>query len=90
MGRYRMKAVSRLTGVRPELLRRWETRYQLFKPQRAGNRYREFDDEDVQLLRYIRQQLDQGRSIGELAAEGRETLLRQLEPDPGPRAPAGG
>ena len=77
MAHYRIKAVSRMLGVRPELLRMWEKRYRLFKPQRAGNRYREFDDEDVQLLRYICQQIDQGRAIGELAAEGREALLRQ-------------
>jgi MerR family transcriptional regulator, light-induced transcriptional regulator len=78
MARYRIKAVSRMLGVRPELLRMWEKRYHLFKPQRAGNRYREFDDEDVQLLRYICQQIDQGRAIGELAAEGREALLRHM------------
>src|SRR5262252_2786778 len=77
MAHYRIKAVSRMLGVRPELLRMWEKRYHLFKPQRAGNRYREFDDEDVQLLRYICQQIDRGRAIGELAAEGREALLRQ-------------
>jgi DNA-binding transcriptional MerR regulator len=77
MAHYRIKAVSRMLGVRPELLRMWEKRYHLFKPQRAGNRYREFDDEDVRLLRYICQQIDQGRAIGELAAEGREALLRQ-------------
>ena len=77
MARYRIKAVSHMLGVRPELLRMWEKRYHLFKPQRAGNRYREFDDEDVQLLRYMCQQIDQGRAIGELAAEGREALLRQ-------------
>jgi DNA-binding transcriptional MerR regulator len=77
MAHYRIKAVSRMLGVRPELLRMWEKRYHLFKPQRAGNRYREFDDEDVQLLRYICQQIDQGGAIGELAAEGREALLRQ-------------
>src|ERR1041385_6746009 len=76
MAHYRIKAVSRMLGVRPELLRMWEKRYHLFRPQRAGNRYREFDDEDVQLLRYICQQIDQGRAIGELAAEGREALLR--------------
>ena len=75
MAHYRIKAVSRMLGVRPELLRMWEKRYHLFKPQRADNRYREFDDEDVQLLRYICQQIDQGRAIGELAAEGREALL---------------
>lgn len=77
MARYRIKAVSRMLGVRPELLRMWEKRYHLFKPQRAGNRYREFDDEDVQLLRYLCQQIGEGRAIGELAAEGREALLRQ-------------
>ena len=88
MTRYRMKAVSRMTGIRPELLRRWEKRYRLFKPQRADNRYREFDEEDVQLLLYIRQQIDQGRSIGELAAEGREALLRQFLPDAEPAEPA--
>jgi len=78
MARYRIKAVSRMLGVRPELLRMWEKRYHLFKPQRAGNRYREFDDEDVQLLRYICQQINQGRAIGELAAEGRDALLRHM------------
>jgi len=79
-----MKAVSHITGVRPDLLRRWEKRYRLFKPQRAGNRYREFDEEDVQLLLYIRQQISQGRSIGELAAEGREALLSQSMPNAKP------
>lgn len=78
MGAYRMKAVSHMTGIRPELLRMWEKRYGLFKPQRAGNRYREFDDEDVQLLLYLRQQIEQGRAIGELAGEGRAALLRQM------------
>src|SRR5207245_8931824 len=78
MAHYRIKAVSRMVGVRPELLRMWERRYHLFKPQRAGNRYREFDDEDGQLLRYMCQQIDQGRAIGELAAEGRDTILRHM------------
>lgn len=82
MGPYRIKAVSRMLGVRPELLRMWERRYHLFKPQRAGNRYREFDDEDVQLLRYLCDQIAQGRAIGELAAEGREAILRRLTPPP--------
>src|SRR5215510_12215691 len=72
--------------VRPELLRMCEKRYHLFKPQRAGNRYREFDDEDVQLLRYICQQIDQGRAIGELPAEGRDVLLRHMAASDGPLA----
>ncbi len=88
MGWYRIKAVSRITGIRPELLRVWERRYHLFKPQRAGNRYRAYDDEDIQLLLYLRQQMDQGRSIGELAAEGRVALLQQLTASLSPPTPA--
>lgn len=80
MGTYRMKAVSQMTGIRSELLRMWERRYGLFKPQRAGNRYREFDDEDVRLLIYLREQIEAGRAIGELASEGREALLRRITP----------
>ncbi len=80
MGTYRMKAVSQMTGIRSELLRMWERRYGLFKPQRAGNRYREFDDDDIRLLLYLREQIEAGRSIGELASEGREALLRRLNP----------
>src|SRR5260370_14886227 len=77
MALYAIKGFSFIFGVRPARLRMWANRSLLLKPQRAGNRYREFDDEDVQLLRYICQQIDQGRAIGELAAEGREVLLRQ-------------
>lgn len=88
MGTYRMKAVSQMTGIRSELLRMWERRYGLFKPRRAGNRYREFDDEDVRLLLYLREQIEAGRAIGELASEGREALLRRItkatEPDEQP------
>ncbi len=94
MGWYRIKAVSHMTGIRPELLRMWERRYCLFTPHRSGNRYREYNDEDVQLLRYVRQQIDQGRSIGELAAQGRDALLLQLtaatvaSPQPPAHAPS--
>lgn len=87
MGIYRMKAVSQMTGIRSELLRVWERRYGLFKPQRAGNRYREFDDEDVRLLFYLREQIEAGRSIGELASEGREALLRRMTMAAEPDAP---
>jgi DNA-binding transcriptional MerR regulator len=76
-----------MTGLRPELLRMWEKRYRLFSPPRAGNRYREFDDEDVQVLLYICQHIKQGRTIGELAAEGRAAILRQIAAESAPEPP---
>jgi methanogenic corrinoid protein MtbC1 len=45
------------------------------KPTRGANRYRNYSDEDVALLRFLKEQLDAGGSIGELAKLGREELL---------------
>ena len=41
------------------------------------NRYRNYSDEDVALLRFLKEQLDAGGSIGELSKLGREELLRR-------------
>lgn len=45
---------------------------------RGANRYRLYSDEDVALLRYIREETEKGQSIGELAALGREELLNRM------------
>ena len=84
MASYRIKAVSRMTGIRPELVRMWERRYGLFKPQRAGNRYREFDDEDVQLLLYLRLENLRRRDATLYCA----VSLRHLHPHPSPTRPS--
>lgn len=57
------------------MLRVWERRYGLLRPTRGANRYRNYSDEDVVLLRYLKQELDKGASIGDLATAGREELL---------------
>jgi len=48
-------------------------------PVRGANRYRLYNDEDVRLFRYLKAQVDQGTSIGELADIGREKLLEQAQ-----------
>ncbi len=53
----------------------WERRFGLLKPTRGANRYRNYSDEDVMMLRYLKEQLDGGASIGELARLGREELV---------------
>lgn len=45
---------------------------------RGANRYRIYTDEDVALLRYVREETEKGQSIGELAALGREELLNRM------------
>jgi MerR family transcriptional regulator, light-induced transcriptional regulator len=59
-------------------MRVWERRYGLIKPLRSANRYREYSDEDVALLRFLKAELERGQMIGALAIEGRESLLRRM------------
>jgi methanogenic corrinoid protein MtbC1 len=57
------------------VIRVWERRYGLLQPTRGANRYRNYSDDDVLLLRFVKGELDRGSSIGELVELGREELL---------------
>jgi MerR family transcriptional regulator, light-induced transcriptional regulator len=75
MNTHRIHRVAKLTGLSKDVIRVWERRFGLLKPTRGANRYRNYSDEDVTLLRFLKEQLDAGSSIGELAKLGREELL---------------
>lgn len=78
MNTHRIHRVARLTGLSKDVIRVWERRYGLVKPVRSANRYREYTDEDVALLRFLKEELDRGQTIGALAIEGRESLLQRM------------
>jgi len=73
--RYKSRALTQLTGVSAELLRAWERRFGLLDPERTEGGHRLYTEDDLAVLGYIRSQLDAGRAIGGLAAEGRAALL---------------
>ena len=75
MNTHRIHRVAKLTGLSKDVIRVWERRFEILKPTRGANRYRNYSDEDVTLLRFLKEQLDAGSSIGELAKLGREELL---------------
>ena len=75
MNTHRIHRVAKLTGLSKDVIRVWERRFEILKPSRGANRYRNYSDEDVALLRFLKEQLDAGGSIGELAKFGREELL---------------
>lgn len=79
MPMYRIHRFSKLTGLSTHVIRAWERRYGLVTPVRGVNRYRLYTDEDVELFRYLKSQVDQGMAIGELAEMGRETLKKQAQ-----------
>ena len=78
MNTHRIHRVAKLTGLSKDVVRVWERRYGLVKPLRSANRYREYTDEDVALLRFLKEELDRGQTIGALALEGRDSLLQRV------------
>ena len=78
MNTHRIHRVAKLTGLSRDVIRVWERRFDLLKPIRGANRYRNYSDDDVALLRYLKQQLDAGASIGDLARLGREELMNRM------------
>ncbi len=78
MDTYKIDHVARITGLTKHVIRSWERRFNLLKPERGDNRYRMYSQEDVDLLLYIKGQLEEGFAIGELAGLGRENLMERM------------
>jgi len=78
MNLHRIHRVAKLTGLSKDVIRVWERRYGLVKPSRSSNRYREYSDEEVALLRFVKDQMEQGATIGGLAAEGHDALVARM------------
>jgi DNA-binding transcriptional MerR regulator len=65
--RYPIRVVSRLTGIGIDTLRAWERRYAAVTPAR-DDRGRMYTEADVARLRLLSGAVEQGHSIGRLAA----------------------
>lgn len=63
----RIGELSRRTGVSPELLRAWESRYGLVEPSRTSGRFRLYSEADIARVRSMRAHLDAGLSASEAA-----------------------
>ena len=80
--RYRIKSVGQLTGLSTHVIRKWEERYQLLHPDRGTNGYRLYSEDDIQLLMYIRGQIENGQTIGQLAHLGLPHLQHAMNHSP--------
>ena len=74
---YSISAVERMVGVPAATLRNWEERYGLIQPQRSDGGHRLFTRDQVEQLRFLAAQLEQGlqpaeahRLLGERLAQG--------------------
>jgi DNA-binding transcriptional MerR regulator len=75
---YPIRAAAKLTGIPLDTLRAWERRYRTVKPKRAG-RGRVYSEDQIQKLLLLRRAVEQGHSIGQVAALGDRQLRELLE-----------
>jgi len=73
--RLRIGEFSRRVGVSPEVLRAWETRYRLLRPERSSGGLRLFSEHDERQVRLMLENLASGMPASEAA---RLTLLSRL------------
>jgi DNA-binding transcriptional MerR regulator len=58
-------AVSRMLDLSTATIRTWETRYGLIQPQRSGGGQRLYSRDQVDQLRFVKTQIDEGRRPAE-------------------------
>jgi DNA-binding transcriptional MerR regulator len=72
---YRIGEVSRITGLRPHVLRYWESEFRVIKPYKAGSLQRLYRKKDLDLLLKIKKLLyEDGFTIA-----GAKKKIRDLE-----------
>lgn len=79
--RHPIQVVVRRTGVSQDLLRAWERRYAVVAPGRTPGSHRLYSDADVYRIGLVREALEGGRRIGQVAALPTEELAAVVESD---------
>ena len=80
---FRISVVAEMVGLSENLLRAWERRYGILQPRRTESGYRGYTARDVELLRRVKQLVQQGVSISDvvpLLPELRREVKSEREP----------
>ena len=83
---YLISTVSKRSGVKSDLVRAWERRYQAVTPTRTAGGHRVYTDQDIARLKLLNQATSNGHSISQIAQfslSDLKTLLKD-EPDTSP------
>jgi MerR family transcriptional regulator, light-induced transcriptional regulator len=67
LSRYRIHAVSKMCGVSSATLRAWERRYGVPSPARTASAYRLYSEDDVALIKRMRDYVNGGMAAAEAA-----------------------
>lgn len=76
---YPLRAAARLTGLSPEVLRAWERRHGVVRPQRTPGGTRRYSAADLDRLRLLKAAVDSGLRIGQVAQLDATELERRSQ-----------
>lgn len=76
---YLIGTVSKRSGVKPDLVRAWERRYQAVIPVRSDGRQRLYSDDDIVKLKLLHQATQQGHAISRIAKLSLAQLQEMLK-----------
>jgi MerR family transcriptional regulator, light-induced transcriptional regulator len=80
---YPMRVVVRRTGLKPSLLRAWERRYEAVVPGRSEGGQRLYSEADVRKLSLLKELVDAGHKISQIAPLGPSELFALIQRDEG-------
>ncbi|CAA9891835.1 conserved hypothetical protein [Candidatus Methylobacter favarea] len=78
---YLIGTVSRRSGVKSDLVRAWERRYQAVTPIRTAGGHRIYTDQDIARLKLLNQATSHGHSISQIARFSLDQLKKLLQHD---------
>lgn len=76
---YLISTVAKRSGVKSDLVRAWERRYQAVSPERTAGGHRLYTEQDIVRLRLLNEATQQGHSISRIARFSLEELLALVE-----------
>lgn len=80
--RHPIGVVAQRTGMKPDLIRAWERRYNAVAPGRTQTRRRSYSDADIERLLLLRRVVSSGRGIGQVAHLSNQELRSLLADKP--------
>ncbi|HET8708223.1 MAG TPA: MerR family transcriptional regulator, partial [Pseudomonadales bacterium] len=77
---YKLKTVLSETGLTADVLRVWERRYQLPRPQRSAGGHRLYSEYDIETIKWLKARQAQGMSISRAVNSWNEIVKSGVDP----------
>lgn len=78
MGKYSIKELERLSGIKAHTIRIWEKRYRLIEPRRTDTNIRYYSDDELKKIINVSLLNNHGVKISHIADLGQEELIKKV------------